>query len=154
MKAKDKKKHIKITLKNIITFLVFIISLLYSVIFYNYYFARGNVYASEVIAEVEKTKISQAPEINLEKIIQQNAEEGQKEEYTVEETTLEYITKYKNNPNLPKGNIQVIQEGREGKQEITTKKIYQNKELIKEEQVSCKVTKAAINKIVEVGTSN
>lgn len=151
MKSKE-KKHIKITLKNTITFLASILSLFYVVIFYHYYFGRNNVYATETTAEIEKTKISEAKEINLEEIIAQNAKEGQKEEYTVEEVTLEYITKYRNNTSLPKGRIQVVQEGREGKQEITTKRIYQKEELVSEEQVSCKVTKASVNKIVEIGT--
>lgn len=159
MKAKDKAKkgqkiHIKITLKNIITFLAFIISLLYVVIFYNYYFGRNNVYASETSSDVEKTKISEAQKVDIEKIITQNRKEGQKEEYIVQETTLEYITKYRNNASLPKGTMQVIQEGREGKQEITTKRIYQGEELITEEQVSSKITKASVNKIVEIGTGN
>ncbi len=154
MKAKDKNKTIKITLKNIITFLAFMISLLYGIIFYNYYFGRNQVYASETIARIEKVKISQAKEIEMEEIIAQNIQEGKKEEYHVEETTLEYLTKYRNNANLPKGQIQVVQEGRDGKQEITTKKTYQQEELIQEEQISCKITKASVNKIVEIGTAN
>lgn len=154
MRAKDKKKHLKMTLKNIITFLAFMISLLYMVIFYNYYFAKGNVYASETVAKVEETKISEAKEIEIEKIIEQNNPEGKREEYSVEETTLEYITKYKNNVSLPKGQIQVIQEGREGKQEITIKRTYQEEELVSEEQITSKVTKASVNKIVEIGTGN
>lgn len=159
MKAKDKmrkmqKTHMKITLKNIITFLGLIISLLYIVIFYNYYFGRSNVYASETISNIEETQISQAKEIDIEKIITQNTKEGQKEEYSVEEATLEYITKYRNNASLPKGQMQVVQEGREGKQEITTKRTYQQEELISEEQVASKVTKASVNKIVEIGTGN
>lgn len=159
MRTKDKAKkrskvHMKITLKSIITFLGTIISLLYIVIFYNYYFGRSNVYATEVISNEEQTEISKAQEIDMEKIIVQNTKQGQKEEYNVQEATLEYLTKYRNNTNLPKGKIQVIQEGREGKQEITTKKIYQNGELISEEQVSSKITKAAVDKIVEVGTGS
>ncbi len=156
MKAKDKgrRTHMKITLKNIITFLGLIISLLYIVIFYNYYFGRSSVYASETIANIEETPISQAEEIDIEEIIRQNTKEGQKEEYSVEEATLEYITKYRNNASLPKGQMQVVQEGREGKQEITTKRIYQKEELIGEEQVASKVTKASVNKIVEIGTGN
>lgn len=159
MRTKDKAKkrskvHMKITLKSIITFLATIISLLYIVIFYNYYFGRSNVYATEVMSNVEQTKISDAQEIDMEEIIVQNTKQGQKEEYNVQEATLEYLTKYRNNTSLPKGKIQVIQEGREGKQEITTKKIYQDEELISEEQVSSKITKAAVDKIVEVGTGS
>lgn len=160
-KAKDKAKRqlkiqMKITLKNVITFLAFIISVLYLVIFYNYYFGQSSVYASgtTTLANVENTKISGAKEIDIEEIINKNQKDGQKEEYLVEEATLEYITKYKNNNSLPKGRLQVVQEGREGKQEITKKRIYQNGELVAEEQVSCKITKASVNKIVEVGTAN
>ena len=103
MKAKDKgrkkqKIGIKITLKSSITFLAFLISLLYCVIFYNYYFGRNHVYASETLSrEVQNVSISKAEEIDIEKIIEQNAKEGKKEEYIVEETVLEYITKYRNN---------------------------------------------------------
>lgn len=155
MKAKDKKMHMKITLKNIITFLAFILSLLYMVIFYNYYFERNSVYASETVSnEIRAIKISEASKVNIEEIIAQNAQDGKKEEYSVEETTLEYITKYRNNSSLPKGQMQVVQEGREGKQEITIKRIYQNEELIEEQQVASKVTKASISKIVEIGTAN
>ena len=155
MKAKDKsKRHMKITLKNLICFLAFILIILYSIIFYNFYFVRNNVYAlsQETSSNIENLKISNASNIEIEDIIKNNSKENEKEEYSVEEADLEYITKYQTNQELPKGTIQVIQEGRQGKQEVTKKKIYENDELISEEQVSAKVTKAAINKIVEVGT--
>ena len=151
---KSKKLHIKITLKRVITFFTFIISLLYIAIFYNFYFARGNVYAQETTVNINPTKISQAEQVDIQPIINQNVKEAQKEEYVVEETVLEYITKYRNNASLAKGTIQVVQEGRQGKQEITTKKIYQGEELISEEQILCKITKSAVNKIVEIGTAN
>ena len=159
MKAKEKEKkrkkiHLKITLKGIISFLTFIISLLYVVIFYNYYFVKNDVYATEVSSNVEITKISKAKQVDIEEIISENVKQGQREEYSVQEATLEYMTKYRDNANLAKGTIQVIQEGREGKQEITTKKIYQNEELVSEEQIACKITKASMDKIVEVGTAN
>lgn len=156
MKAKDKnKKHLKITLKSLITFLATIVIILYCVIFYNYYLASNKVYAvEEVISTPSNVKISNARKIDIEKILEENAKEGQREEYVVEEAELEYITTYRNNSKLPKGQLQVVQEGREGKQQITIKKTYQDDELISEEQVSTKITKASINKIVEVGTAN
>lgn len=159
MKAKEKAKmsqkiHTKTMLKNIAVFLAFLIILLYMVILYDHYFGKNNVYASEALAKGEETKISEAKEIDLEEIITENIKEGQKEEYTVEEIALEYITKYRNNASLPKGTIQVIQEGREGKQEVTIKKTYQEGELTAEEQVASKITKASVNKIVEIGSAN
>lgn len=157
MKSKDKaKRHIKLTLKRIIIFLAFIIIVLYCVIFYNYYFTKNEVYAKEVNSSnnVKNIEISNAEQINLDEIMDNNVKSKQKEEYAIEEVDLEYITKYQTNSDLPKGTIQVIQEGREGKQQITKKKTYENGEIVLEEQINTKITKAAINKIVEVGTGN
>lgn len=157
MRAKDKKKKfILFNLKNIIIFSISIISIFYIIIFYHYYFGENAVYASdsttETIAPINNSKISQAEKIDINKYIQNNIKEGTKEEYKVDEVELEYMTKYRNNSNLPTGVMQVVQEGREGKQEITTKVSYQNEEIVKEEQVSAKVTKGAVDKIVEIGT--
>lgn len=158
MRAKDKKrKGAKVSLKNIISFLAFIIIVLYGVIFYNYYITKNEVYAQETNAKVDNTNdvtISNASLINIDKIIENNTKNQNQEEYITEETVLEYITEYKSNSELPKGAIQVIQEGREGTQEITKKVVYENGEITNEEQISSKITKAAVNKIVEVGTSN
>ena len=153
MKSKEKsKKYLRLNIKNIILFITFCIIILYMYIFYNIYFERNKVYAKETNAEPESNVIiSNAKEVNLEEIISNNFKENQKEEFFVEEAELEYITKYNTNPDLPKGMIQVVQEGREGTQEITKKRIYENGQVISEEQVSAKVTKAAINKIVEIG---
>ena len=158
MKSKDKaKKQIKLTIKRIIIFSAFSIIILYGIIFYNYYLVKNEVLAKEVNSNtdyIKKLEISNAEQINLDDIIETNNKSNQKEEYYVEEAELEYITKYKSNSTLPKGVIQVVQEGREGKQEITKKRVYENEEIITEEQVSAKVTKAAVNKIVEVGAGN
>ena len=86
-------------------------------------------------------------------MISRNTNDGQREEYEVKEEVLEYITKYRTNTSIPKGVVQVVQEGRQGIQEVTIKKTYKDGELIGEEQVSRKVTMAAINKIVEIGGS-
>ena len=155
MRAKDKKrKYIFFTLKNIIIFSIVVISIFYIIIFYHYYFGESVVYATEVSSPVEELTLSKAERIDIDSYIENNSKEGVKEEYTVEEVELEFITKYKNNASLPKGTLQVTQEGRKGKQQITTKKTYENDQLIGEEQVSAKITKAAVNKIVEVGTGS
>lgn len=153
MKAKDKKKkYIFFTLKNIIIFSIAVISIFYIIIFYHYYFGESVVYATEEVSSpINNLELSEAEKIDIDSYIQNNSKAGLKEEYTVEEVELEFLTKYKNNASLPKGTLQVTQEGRKGKQQITTKKTYENDQLIGEEQVSAKITKAAVNKIVEVG---
>ena len=153
MKTKEKKeKKVKITIKNLIYFLIFVVFMLYSILFYNLYFSK-KVYATEETAnqDTEEVKISQAEDVNLEEIISQNTNNGQREEYEVKEEVLEYITKYRTNTSIPKGVVQIVQEGRQGTQEVTIKKTYKDEELINEEQVSQKVTTASINKIVEIG---
>ena len=158
MRAKDKTgKKMKFTIKNLILFLGFILIILYSIIFYNYFFINNEVLAKETSAETTDASdvvISTAEKVDLDNIIKNNTKNMQKEEYIKEETTLEYITKYQQNTNLAKGKIQVIQEGREGIQEITKKRIYENGELKEEKQVSSKVTKASVNKIVEIGAGS
>lgn len=152
MKSKDKiKKHLKITLKNIIYTSIFLLILCYMTIFYNIYFVRNQTYAKETISEIEKVKFSSANKVDLNSIIEQNSKPGQIEEILQEETVLEYLTDYRTNPEVPKGISYVVQEGRQGTQKITKKRIYQDGELISEEQLSAVVTKASLTKIVEIG---
>ena len=155
MKAKDKKrKYIRITFKNIILCASIVLTIIYGFIFCSYCFSKNEVYASNMIKNNSRVKISKASRINIEDIIKDNTIQEQKEEIVVEEQELEYITKYQNNNEIPKGSIQVLQDGRQGKQEIIKRKTYKNEELIKEEQIGTRITKGAVNKIVEVGTGN
>jgi len=156
MKTKEKtKKHIKFTLKSIVTFFSSGIIILNIIIFYNLYFSGNVVYAEEVIAKEEQNIIiSNAEKIDIEYVMQKNIQIGLKEEFVKEEIDLEYMTNYKKNSDLAKGTIQVIQEGRNGKQEITVKKTFENDELVEEQQIANKIIKAAINKIVEIGTGD
>ena len=153
-RIKKRKIHKKVTLKNIIIFLAFIISLLCIIIFYNFYFTRNDVYAKETISNVETIKMSEAKRTDIETKIIQNINSNQREEYSIQEEELEYLTQYKNNSTLPKGTIQVLQEGREGKQEITIKRVYEDEILVSEEPIKTKIIKSAINKVVEIGTAN
>ncbi len=154
MKAKEKKKKCtKNELKNILYFIVFITIILYIIILYDKYFLKNKVFATEDL-NIKEIKISKAEKIKIEKFLPKVEESKSKEIYIKNEVELEYITKYINNPNLPKDHIQVIQEGRKGKQEIISKKIYENDNLINEEQISIKITKSSIDKIIEIGTGN
>ncbi len=92
--------------------------------------------------------------IHLENILQNNLKNVYQKELTIEETDLEYTTIYKNNDTLPKGTMQVLQEGRDGKQRVVVVKQYENNNLISEEIVANHLTKASINKIIEIGTGS
>lgn len=152
MGTKDEKNK---SLKFILIIIFFVIIVLTLIIFYNYYFTKNYVYATQVNDEqISDIKISNANFINIEGIIETNINKNIKDEFIQEEMVLEYITKYKNNSDLPQGTVQVLQEGREGVQKVTKKRTYQDNEIINEEIVDTKITKASINKIVEVGTGN
>ena len=154
MKGENKRKMSKVILGNIVIFLAVTTIILFLILIYNTYILKNKVYAIETVLEVKtgNLKISKANKIDVNEVI--NQKKNKKEEYILKEETLEYITTYRDNASLPKGQIQVKQEGREGKQEVTIKKIYENDKLILEEEVNYKITKAAINKIVEVGTGS
>lgn len=105
----------------------------------------------------ENIKISKAKKIDnydLVNIINSNKiNKNIREEVSIKEEELEYLTKYTKSDEIYEGTTRTAQEGRNGIQKITTKKIYdENNNLIKEEQVSAIVTKAALNKIIEIGT--
>ena len=140
MKSKEK----------IILIITILIALIAIYILYNIYINQTTSYATTNVAEVE---ISNAEKVEIEKYLQENKNENL-EEIITEEVELEYITQYKNNSSLPKGTMQVLQEGRTGTQQITIKRTYdENGEIINEEQISSIIIKSAVNKVVEIGTS-
>ena len=115
--------------------------------------AREKVTYASTYNENEKNyKMVNKNGVDLQEIILKNTTNAKKEEIIKKEIDLKYTTKYNNNPNLPTGMIQVIQEGIDGKQEEITKKTYTGEQLIKEEVVGNIVTKSSVNKIVEIGT--
>ena len=115
--------------------------------------AREKVTYASTYNENEKNyKMVNKNGVDLQEIILKNTTNAKKEEIIKKEIDLEYTTKYNNNPNLPTGMIQVIQEGIDGKQEEITKKTYTGEQLVKEEVVGNIVTKSSVNKIVEIGT--
>ena len=92
--------------------------------------------------------------INISNIIQSNINTEIKEVIETQTVELEYVTQYQNNPNLPKGKVQVLQQGEDGKQELIIKKTYKGEELILDEQIGRRILTPTINRIVEVGTSS
>lgn len=163
---KTKENKIKITLKTIIILAFAFFTILYIIIFFNMYFPTNKSYAKEATANPENAsktintteknqEISQANKIDIDQIINQNTNNGQTEQITKKEEVLEYLTEYRTNKEIPKGMSVVVQEGRQGKQEITIKTTYdKDGNQIKEEQTNATITKASANKIVEIGGAN
>ena len=163
---KTKENKIKITLKTIIILAFAFFTILYIIIFFNMYFPTNKSYAKETTTNPdnasktinttkENQEISQANKIDIDQIINQNTNNGQTEQITKKKEILEYLTEYRTNKEIPKGMSVVVQEGRQGKQEITIKTTYdKDGNQIKEEQTNATITKASANKIVEIGGAN
>ena len=153
---KTKENKIKITLKKIICAAFGFFAILYLIMFYKMYVPVNKSYAKETEIETEEeTKISNANEIDIEQIINKNTNDGQTEQITKKEEVLEYLTQYRTNKEIPKGISVVVQEGMQGKQEITIKTTYDKEgNIISEEQIGTTVTKSSANKIVEIGGAN
>ncbi len=120
-------------------------------------FLTGNIFATEnknVIEVEENTFYRNQNPIDLKSILNQNAVQNQTEEMVVEEVDMEYTTRYKNNNDLARGVVQVLQEGRVGKKNAVIIKKYQDNELVAEEQVAENMIKSPVERIVEIGTGN
>ena len=151
MKSKEKNKKVKITLKTIIFSAFAFFILLYMFMFYNIYFPINKSYAKETDTNPEETRISNANKIDIDEVINTNTGNGQTVQITQKEEVLEYLTECRTNKTLPKGVSYVVQEGRQGTQNITIKSTYKDGELLSEEQVGASVIKASYNKIIEIG---
>lgn len=163
---KTKEKKIKITLKTIIYAAFAFFAILYTIMFYKMYFPTNKSYAKETTTNPENEsnsinateknqEISQANKIDIDQIINKNTNAGQTEQITKKEEILEYLTQYRTNKEIPKGISVVVQEGRQGKQEITIKTTYdKDGNKISEEQTNATITKASANKIIEIGGAN
>ena len=148
MKAKEKR-----TIKYIIISAILVTTLFFLIIIQK---SEKVIYAHDfLLTEQQKEiEISKATKVDIDDIIRKNIKQNKyREEIVVHQEELEYITKYRNNDNIYIGKTEVSQEGRNGVQSITTKKIYdENGKLIKEEQVSAVVVKSSINKVIDIGT--
>lgn len=112
-----------------------------------------NTYENNTQNNYDNVENTYMQTIDINEIIKNNTQTVKKEEIITEEIDLEYTTKYINNPDLPKGMLQVLQEGIDGKQEVYLKKTYAGEKLLNEEEIGNKVTKSSVNKMVEIGTA-
>ncbi len=131
---------------------IILVAILIVILIIYSYISQKVSYASTLSEDKEETKISNAEKINIDKIIKQNQKESE-EQIITEEVNLEYITIYKNNNDLPKGTMQVVQEGRTGKQQITKKITIDENGEKHEEEINSITVISEVNKIVEIGTS-
>ena len=141
------KKILRKTKKIKLIFMLFVLFLIFIVFFYS-----KKIQAIEKTENYNNTLNKNVNPIKIEEILEQNTSSNVTEEMNIEEIDLEYNTEYKNNDNLPKGTMQVVQEGKDGKQKVIAIKKIENGNLISEEIVADYILKPSIDKIVEIGT--
>ena len=71
-----------------------------------------------------------------------------------EQRNVEFETKYEDNPNLPKDEEQVKQEGKIGRIQVTALQEYKDGQMINEEIIDSKTLEEVVTKIVYKGTSD
>lgn len=127
-------------------------------IIFGIYITKNVSYASEesnktVAVEVPIMPQDKSKKINIEEIVENNTKSQKVEVLEEQEIDVEFTTQYIENNILAKGKIQVLQEGVDGKQNAVLKNIYEGDELISSTQISSRITKASVDKIVQVGTA-
>lgn len=157
MISKEKSPKIVDTKKAIIIITCFVIFCAFSILLAVIgILSKNTTYASAIAEQQAQQAVDYSnieSDIDIMDILNKNTKEEYVEEFIVEETTQEYITVYEEDNSLPKGMVKVLQEGIDGKEQQTIKKIYVNGQLNTEERTDSKIIKPSINKIVAVGTS-
>ena len=143
-----KKENGQIVLKfSIIWFFIAIVIIALIISFFkNFIFATNIEEKKEIVAFEKNNKAVDVIEIMLE-----NTNSNKK--MVNEARDVEFKTEYENNPNLPKDEEQIKQEGKIGKIQVTALQEYENNEMINEEIIESKTLEEVVTQIIYVGTS-
>ena len=147
-----RKSRLWIYILTIIIAVALVIAIIFGI-----YYTKNITYAAEdnsqkIAVEVPITKKDKDKEINIDEIVENNTKISKIEKLEKQETDIEFTTQYIENSSLAKGKIQVLQEGVDGKQNSVLKNIYEGDKLISSTQIYSQITKASVDKIVQIGT--
>lgn len=114
-----------------------------------------NKVAEDINDETNRDVVLESNEnaIELEDILMENVSVLKSKEYVEEVRAIEFETQYNDNPNLPEGEEKVIQEGQDGKQNVTVIKSYENNILVSENILNTVKIEDFVPQKVDVGTS-
>lgn len=126
---------------------IIIIGLMIS-FFRNYIFAtnKEEIEIDTVVAYEENKKT-----VDIINIMLENTDSNKK--MVNEQRDVEFETEYEDNPNLPKDETQVKQEGKIGKVQVTALQEYVNNEMQNEEIIESTTLEEVVNQVIYVGTS-
>ena len=120
-------------------------------------FFKNRIFATDVNNKETKTETVVAFEenqksIDVIQVMLENTDSNKK--MINEQRDVEYITEYEENPNLPRDEEQVKQEGKNGKVQITALQEYQNGDMVKEDIIESTTLEKMVTKIIYKGTSD
>lgn len=118
----------------------------------NYIFATAD--KEKEIVETSSIEFeSNENSINLTQIVSQNATMVEAKDYVKEERVVKFETVYLEDTSLQKDEKIVMQEGKNGKEQVSVVKTYENGEFVKESILERNVIEKPVNSVVHVGTS-
>lgn len=132
---------------SIIWFFVAIIVLGLIISFFKNYILATNTEKEEQFVAFEENQNS----VDVIEVMLKNTDSNRK--MVNEQRDVQFKTEYENNPNLPKDENQVKQEGKIGKIQVTALQEFQNEEMINEEIIESITLEEVVNEIIYVGTS-
>ena len=132
---------------SIVWFVIAIIIIALIVSFFKNYIFATNEEENETIVAFEQNQKS----VDVVQVMLENTDSNKK--MVNEQRDVQYTTEYENNPNLPKDEQQVKQEGKMGKVQVTALQEYQNDEMISEEIIESETLEEVVTEIIYVGTS-
>lgn len=124
---------------------IIVIALIVS-FFKNYIFATNEDENTSIVAFEQNQRSVDVIEVMLE-----NTDSNKK--MVNEQRDVEFTTEYEDNPNLPKDEEQVKQEGKMGKIQVTALQEYQNGEMISEDIIESTTLEETVTQIIYKGTS-
>jgi len=91
--------------------------------------------------------------VDLMGMISSNISVTTKKEISIEEYSIEFNTTYNENKTLPKEELKVLQEGVEGRKELTIIRTFENDEVKEEKIINENILLEPVEEIIDVGTS-
>ena len=133
---------------SIIWFFVAIIIIGLIISFYKNYIFATNKEETETIVAFEQNQKS----VDILQVMLENTDSNKK--MVNEQRDVEFSTEYEENPNLPRDEEQVKQEGKIGKVQVTALQEYQNNEMVNEEIIESITLEEVVTQIIYKGTSD
>lgn len=118
-------------------------------------FFKNRIFATNTANKEEQTIVAfeeNQKSIDVIKVMLENTNSDKK--MVNEQRDVEFETKYEDNPNLPRDEEQVQQEGKIGKVQVTALQEYKDNQMINEEIIDSKTLEEVVTKIIYKGTSD